>query len=113
MSRTCDYSDVPPAPTAEDIMTLQLKLFELESRLNSGGGADSRTGRLDALDCGGSHSGDSVSRSSHTPQPLPRESLWEGGNSGFPPTVFLDRDLFRRAGLYIPRPLYNVPSVSL
>lgn len=107
MSRTCDYSDVPPAPTAEDIMTLQLKLFELESRLNTNGSERS----LDGFD---SHS-ESMSHSSHTPQLLPREPLWEAStsNSNFPPTVFLDGELFRRAGTYIPRPLYTIPTVSV
>ena len=106
MSRTCDYSDIPPAPTAEDIMTLQLKLFELESRLNGSGGID---GNLDVLDS----RSESLSHSSHTPRSVPREALWEGNsNNSFPSTVFLDQGLYRRAGGYIPRPLFNVPSVS-
>lgn len=107
MSRACDYSDVPPAPTAEDIMTLQLKLFELESRLNSSGSERS----LDGID----GRSEPISRASHTPQLLPAEPLWEsGGGAGknFPSAVFLDGGLFRRSGLYIPRPLFNVPTVS-
>lgn len=106
MSRPCDYSDTPPAPTTEDIVTLQLKLFELESRLKCNGSDRS----LDDLD---THS-ESMSRSSHTPQPLPIESLWEGSACAinFPSAAFLDNTLFKNAGSYIPRPLFNIPAVS-
>ena len=104
MSRTCDYSDIPPPPTAEDIMTLQLRLFELESRLNGSGGPE---GSLDALD----NCSESISHTSHTPRSVTREPLWEGSSNNFPSTVFLDKGLYNRGGIYIPRPLYNVPSV--
>ncbi|GJD02719.1 hypothetical protein ColKHC_11544 [Colletotrichum higginsianum] len=42
MDRRCDYAEPPPpephlAPTAHDFAALQLKLLDLESRLNQGG----------------------------------------------------------------------------
>ncbi|CZR55060.1 related to Zn(II)Cys6 transcriptional activator [Phialocephala subalpina] len=38
MNRHCDYSDASPPPTSEDFNALQMKVMELESRLNGGGG---------------------------------------------------------------------------
>ncbi|RYP57945.1 hypothetical protein DL769_009192 [Monosporascus sp. CRB-8-3] len=106
MSRTCDYSDAPPAPTAEDIMGLQLKLLELESRLSISSGSDGSLGRLDPYNETASHQG-------HTPRLQAGEPLWESSPNIFPSTAFIDTRLFRRVGLSIPRPLIDVPQALI
>jgi Fungal Zn(2)-Cys(6) binuclear cluster domain len=94
MSRPCDYTDVPqPAPTADDLAALQLKLLELENRLNQ--------------------TGSSSASVEETPMfSPPREPLWHGGVNQFPNVVFLDLDAFRWLDMTIPKPSVEIPAVS-
>jgi hypothetical protein len=107
MGRPCDYTDAQqPPPTTEDIAALQMKLIELESRLNSGHGASS---------AGSSGMPDSAStNTTYAQQPPPqtaREALWQGGMSHFPSVLFLDFDAFRWLSMAVPKPSVEIPAV--
>lgn len=85
---------------------MQLKLAELESRLNYAGGSDVSTQHLSTPSAPASLSG-------QTPQVLPPEPLWQSGASRFPAAVFLDSRMFHWNGLRIPEPTAEIPNVSL
>jgi hypothetical protein len=107
MGRHCDYSEAEPAPTGEDFRLLQIKLRELESRLNVPDGSD-----VD-LNPFGIQSDTMSLRSSHTPQLPPAVPLWQNQSStSFPSDLFLDARLFRGVGLSVPRLMPAIPSVS-
>ncbi|KAI1870941.1 hypothetical protein JX265_005981 [Neoarthrinium moseri] len=106
MARHCDYSEVQPAPTAEDFAVLQGKLAELESRLTYSGGSDVSSGHL-------SPPSRSASHSVATPQLLHQEPLWQGGRSNFPAAVFLDSRMFQWSGFQLPKPTMEVPPYVL
>ncbi|KAI1075032.1 fungal-specific transcription factor domain-containing protein [Whalleya microplaca] len=105
MARMCDYSEPPPIPKAEDLVALQERLYELENRLNLTGGSEVSLSHLSTHSDTPSHA--------PTPQLLPREPLWQTGPCAFPPALFLDRALFKSAGLSVPRPVSDVPSEIL
>jgi len=88
MGRICDYSDSQPAPTADDLAALQVKLMELEDRLNSQN-SPPPAGKLNG-----------------------RDPLWLSGSSKFPSELFLDSDVFMTSEIRIPRPPLDVPVVN-
>ncbi|ORY70230.1 fungal-specific transcription factor domain-containing protein [Pseudomassariella vexata] len=94
MARRCDYSETQPPPTAEDIIGLQLKLVELENRLDYTGAAAAAEATLPV---------------SHTPQLLSRESLWQSCPSTFPSAFFLDSRVYQWSGLMLPKPTSDIP----
>ncbi|KAH6657714.1 fungal-specific transcription factor domain-containing protein [Truncatella angustata] len=103
MARHCDYSEVQPAPTAEDFATLQEKLRQLEDRLSYAGASDVSIGHLSPQSGPVSHTG-------HTPQLLSREPLWQNGLGSFPAAAFLDSYMFLWSGLQIPKPTVEIPA---
>ena len=93
MNRPCDYSEITAAPTADDFAALQMKLAMIEARLDK--------------------ENSSNSPSSNVSKANARGPLWLPGLSKFPSVVFLDIDAFRWAGVMIPKPPVDIPSVSL
>ena len=111
MGRICDYSEAQQAPTAEDLMSMQMKIFELEQRLNQ---KEQQSERSIASPNGNSNS------SGGTPGPSAsllsvineRPPLWMPAQSKFPSAIFLDIDCFIYAGLHLPKPSVEIPMVS-
>ncbi len=89
MGRMCDYSDSQPAPTAEDLTTLQAKLAELENRLNSNSSESPASGKGAGA----------------------RDPLWASATNRFPPVFLLDIDCYKWASLHVPRPSVDIPLV--
>ncbi|KAJ9151699.1 Fungal-specific transcription factor domain-containing protein, partial [Coniochaeta hoffmannii] len=108
MGRICDYTEVQQAPTAEDLMSMQMKIFELEQRLNQ---KEQENGRSIASPNGNSNS------SGGTPGPSAsflsvvneRPPLWMPAQSKFPSAMFLDIDCFIYASLPVPKPSAEIP----
>ncbi|KAH8682267.1 fungal-specific transcription factor domain-containing protein [Xylariales sp. PMI_506] len=96
MARDCD---------SEALAALQVKLVELENRLNYNGGPDVSLSHLSP----GSASA-TMSHSETGTQLLSREPLWQGGPNTFPVASFLDSRMFRGSGLQIPKPTSDVPT---
>ncbi|KAK3945368.1 hypothetical protein QBC46DRAFT_372049 [Diplogelasinospora grovesii] len=123
MGRQCDYTtDVntaaQPAPTAEDLAALQLRLMELENRLNRDKDQASPDSSSINPSSGGGGGGSSRPSVNTT-----RGSLWlpAGSSNGigsnnsfgmmrFPSAIFLDIDCFRWAGMPIPKPNVDIPT---
>jgi hypothetical protein len=108
MGRPCDYTDgPPPAPTAEDLAVLQLRLVELEGRLN---------GAVTAAAASATEHSNSSGVEGPTPATVftpPREQLWQGGVNQFPSVVFLDADAFGWLDMAVPKPTVQIPEVSV
>ncbi|KAK6214964.1 fungal specific transcription factor domain-containing protein [Colletotrichum tabaci] len=135
MDRRCDYAEPPPpephpAPTAHDFAALQLKLLDLESRLNQGGinpgpssGVPAALGPSHGhgLDPGSVSSLRSGSRDSSMEDTPPSasaytsvEPLWEQAPvAQFPPDVFLDIHTFEWLNQALPRPVIDIPAEVL
>jgi hypothetical protein len=107
MSRPCDYTDIAsPAPTADDFAALQMKLAELEGRLNGGGSGN------------GVGSGGRGSSSASVEEPPPvftpgQDPLWQGAVSQLPSVIFLDLDAFGWMNMTLSKPSVDIPAVSL
>jgi hypothetical protein len=111
MGRICDYTDVQQAPTADDLIAMQMKIAELEQRLNQ-----------KAPEIAGSY----ASPNGHTPSSSetlgPSASLlramgespppWIPAQNTFPSAMFLDIDCFVYASISIPKPAAEIPMVS-
>jgi hypothetical protein len=109
MGRSCDYTDVQQAPTAEDLVSMQMKIIELEERLNQKNQQESVN----------SSSGMNTLNGSLGPGPSAfftkavgeKPPLWMPAQSKFPSAMFLDIDCFTYAALPIPKPSAEIPLV--
>ncbi|GKT64746.1 fungal specific transcription factor domain-containing protein [Colletotrichum tofieldiae] len=135
MERRCDYAEplAHPAPTADDFAALQLKLLDLESRLNQAGSTSSPSsttnagvgatgpGHSHSLDpASGSASGSGDRDSSMEDTPITAaaytsvEPLWDQAAAAqYPPDVFLDISIFEMLGQSLPRPVIDIPAEVL
>ncbi|KAF8851607.1 hypothetical protein BDZ45DRAFT_631464 [Acephala macrosclerotiorum] len=112
MNRICDYSDASPPPTSEDFTALQMKVMELEARLNGGGGGGG-SGMMNqpspyatpsSTALGGT---DSLSHAPvYTP---PQDGPWQGVQNRFPAIIFLDGEAFKYGGIEVPKPSVEIP----
>lgn len=101
MGRFCDYSEVPPNPTVEDLEALRGQLTELEMRLQ------------DAVRQGSSSMtppADDIYYRQNSQLYIP-DGAWEQGT--FDAMVFLDARLFRDSGITVTRPTLSIPQVSV
>ncbi|EXF76086.1 fungal specific transcription factor domain-containing protein [Colletotrichum fioriniae PJ7] len=142
MERRCDYADpAPAAPTADDFAALQLKLIELEGRLDTAGGsggngctpASSSSGGTAGVGGGGGTPGPGPGPASNsnsasgsaagggieeTPSAAsvftPLEPLWEQQASAqYPPDAFLDLSSTEWLNQSLPRPVIDIPNEVL
>ncbi|KZL70576.1 fungal specific transcription factor domain-containing protein [Colletotrichum incanum] len=135
MERRCDYAEpLPhPAPTADDFAALQLKLLDLESRLNQAGGTSSPSSTTNAVvsatgpghshslhSVPGSASGSGGRDSSMEDTPIAAaaytsvEPLWDQAPAAqYPPDVFLDISIFEILSQSLPRPVIDIPAEVL
>lgn len=97
MGRLCDYTDVQQAPTVDDLMSVQIKLVELERRLNQKE----------------QHNGSSVALPPALDAVSEKPPLWMPAQSRFPSAMFLDMECFSCAGLSVPKPAVEIPKVLL
>lgn len=136
LQRACDYSEAagaPAAPTAEAFASLQMKLAEIEAKLDANSAAASASAAAAAaapplphlgaygtpgsstsgvgtdISPGGVATGTTNSNSvlcmeNNTGQPLVRNK--------FPRVLFLDSDVYKGAGFRIPKPSVDIPMVS-
>ncbi|EDO03450.1 hypothetical protein SS1G_05931 [Sclerotinia sclerotiorum 1980 UF-70] len=106
MQRHCDYTEQTPAPTAEDINALRMKLVELESKVNGG-----NMHAPYATPSGPISSGPEYMQP-HLPAYVdPQESPFNNIQNKFPVMAVLDNEIFRNEGqvLPVPRPAVNPP----
>lgn len=117
LQRPCDYSEppaeAPAAPTAEAFASLQVKLAEIEAKLDA-----NRTPSAVAdvvLPTPGFSPGD-VPMGNANPN---GGDLYMGGQEGqplcrnrFPSMFFLDLDVYKGVGVRIPKPSVEIPMVS-
>ncbi|CRK22850.1 hypothetical protein BN1723_018023, partial [Verticillium longisporum] len=97
MRRHCDYTDAVPAPTPEDFAALQLKLQELETRLNT-----NSSGSVASL--GGSPPPNAV------PNYVQADFSWQPPVSvQFPASLFLDLSTWKRMRRVVPKPVVEIP----
>ncbi|KXH28553.1 fungal specific transcription factor domain-containing protein [Colletotrichum nymphaeae SA-01] len=138
MERRCDYAEpAPAAPTADDFAALQLKLIELEGRLNTAGSGGTPASLSSGGTGGGGGSGgtpgpgpgpasnsNSASGSAagggmeETPSAAsvftPLEPLWEQQASAqYPPDAFLDLSSTEWLNQSLPRPVIDIPNEVL
>ncbi|KXH49205.1 fungal specific transcription factor domain-containing protein [Colletotrichum simmondsii] len=138
MERRCDYAEpAPAAPTADDFAALQLKLIELEGRLNTAGSGGTPASSSSEGTGGGGGSGgtpgpgpgpasnsNSASGSAagggmeETPSAAsvftPLEPLWEQQASAqYPPDAFLDLSSTEWLNQSLPRPVIDIPNEVL
>ncbi|KAF4783907.1 fungal specific transcription factor domain-containing protein [Colletotrichum scovillei] len=138
MERRCDYAGpAPAAPTADDFAALQLKLIELEGRLNTAGSGGTPASSSSGGTGGGGGSGgtpvpgpgsasnsNSASGSAagggmeETPSAAsvftPLEPLWEQQASAqYPPDAFLDLSSTEWLNQSLPRPVIDIPNEVL
>ncbi|KAM9883056.1 fungal specific transcription factor domain-containing protein [Verticillium dahliae] len=101
MRRHCDYTDAVPAPTPEDFAALQLKLQELETRLNT-----NSSGSVASL--GGSPPPNAV------PNYVQADFSWQPPISvQFPASLFLDLSTWKRMRRVVPKPVVEIPEEVL
>ncbi|KAL0768208.1 hypothetical protein CaCOL14_009183 [Colletotrichum acutatum] len=138
MERRCDYAEpAPAAPTADDFAALQLKLIELEGRLNTAGsGGTPASSSLGGTGGGGGSGGTPgpgsgpASNSNSAPGSAagggmedtpsaasaftPLEPLWEQQASAqYPPDAFLDLSSTEWLNQSLPRPVIDIPNEVL
>ncbi|KAK1492274.1 fungal specific transcription factor domain-containing protein [Colletotrichum cuscutae] len=138
MERRCDYGEpAPAAPTADDFAALQLKLIELEGRLNtagsggtpafspsggtSGGGGSGRTNgpgpgpASNSNSTSGSAAGGGMEETPSAASVFtPLEPLWEQQASAqYPPDAFLDLSSTEWLNQSLPRPVVDNPNEVL
>ncbi|KAK8908994.1 hypothetical protein ACHAPC_000144 [Botrytis cinerea] len=102
MQRHCDYTEQTPAPTAEDINALRMKLVELEAKVN-GGNMHAPYGPMP-------NNGSEYMQSQMPAYADPQESPFNSIHNKFPVMAVLDNEIFRNEGLTIPRPSVNPPT---
>jgi hypothetical protein len=112
MGRICGYTDVQQAPTAEDLMSMQMKIVELEQRLNQ---KEQQNGNSVTLRNGQGNSTEATSAPSPSFLNIVNEkpSLWMPAQSKFPSAMFLDIDCFTLASIPVPRPAAEIPMVLI
>lgn len=108
MGRLCDYTDVQQAPTAGDLVSMQMKIVELEQRLNqkeqqSRSAVASPNGN--ASSAGGAPGPSALFLNAVNEKP----PLWMPAQSRFPSAMFLDIDCFIYASLPVPKPSAEIP----
>ncbi|KAB5578635.1 hypothetical protein GE09DRAFT_1090501 [Coniochaeta sp. 2T2.1] len=117
MGRPCDYSEVHQTPTAEDLSSMQMKILELEQRLNqkeqqqqqqhqSQNGSSAVTSPNGHSTSSGGTPGPSASFLNAVSEKPP---LWMPAQSKFPSAMFLDIDCFIYASLPVPKPAAEIP----
>ncbi|KAK7738076.1 hypothetical protein SLS63_002409 [Diaporthe eres] len=117
LQRACDYSDLgspAAAPSAEAFANLQMKLAEIEARLDS---ARANPPQLNGTPGSSTYVGGSES----SPESAgaagvvrPRGDLWVDGQTAFertklPAVMFLDSDVYKWAGVSRPNPNIDIP----
>lgn len=121
LQRACDYSDPggpAQAPSAEAFANLQVKLAEIEARLDS-----ARANHPQNQQSGTPGSSTYVGGSESSPESVgpgvarPRGDLWVDGQAAFertkfPTVMFLDSDIYKWAGVSRPNPNIDIPMVS-
>lgn len=116
LQRMCDYSDTAPpttAPTAEDFASLQLKLAEIEARLNSQSPNNNSTGVQSLTSPPQTTSTSSYVGGSEPNSWMEVDSARESFvKNKFPSILFLDIDMYRFGGKIPPKPTVDVPMVS-
>ncbi|KAG7132376.1 Transcription factor BOA15 like protein [Verticillium longisporum] len=130
MRRHCDYTDAVPAPTPEDFAALQLKLQELETRLNtnSSGSVASLGGspppnavpNYVQADFSWQPSSGSVASLGGSPPPnavpnyVQADFSWQPPISvQFPASLFLDLSTWKRMRRVVPKPVVEIPEEVL
>lgn len=113
MGRLCDYTDVQQAPTAEDLMSMQMKIIELEQRLNQKEQQTSHTlaspnATTNTISTGGTPGPSASFMNTVSEKPPP----WMPAQSKFPSAMFLDIDCFIYASLPVPKPAAEIPMVA-
>lgn len=129
LQRACDYSDpaspaVAPSASAEAFASLQMKLAEIEARLDS-----ARANQpLNTTNANGTPGSSTYVGSESSPESAgaqqqgpgtvrPRGELWVDGRASsektkFPAVMFLDSDVYKWAGASRPNPNIDIPMVS-
>lgn len=112
MGRLCDYTDVQQAPTAGDLVSMQMKIVELEQRLNqkeqqSISAVASPNGN--ASSAGGAPGPSALFLNAVNEKP----PLWMPAQIRFPSAMFLDIDCFIYASLPVPKPSAEIPMVCI
>lgn len=110
LQRPCDYSEPaegPSAPTAAAFVSLQVKLAEIEAKLDATRAAAALpipefSPRGVAM--GNANSNGDLCMGSQGGQPLCRNQ--------FPGVFFLDIDVYKGVGVRIPKPSVEIPMVS-
>ncbi|KAM0335376.1 hypothetical protein ACHAQA_000421 [Verticillium albo-atrum] len=101
MRRHCDYTDAVPAPTPEDFAALQMKLVQLEARLNTNSSSS-------AASLGGSPP------PSLAPAFVQPDFSWQPPVPvQFPSSVFLDLSTWKRLRRAVPKPVVEIPEEVL
>lgn len=134
MNRICDYSDASPPPTSEDFTALQMKVMELEARLNGGGGGGGGgSGMMNQPSPYATPSSTALGGTDSLPHaPVytpPQDGPWQGVQNRFPAIIFLDGEAFKYGGcvhsmkqisltlinssIEVPKPSVEIPVVSL
>ncbi|KAE8451392.1 hypothetical protein EG329_004021 [Mollisiaceae sp. DMI_Dod_QoI] len=108
MNRHCDYSDASPPPTSEDFNALQMKVMELESRLNGGGGVMNQTSPYATPSSTNMTGPDGLGPQVPVYTP-PQDIPWQGVQNRFPAIAFLDSESFKYGGIAIPKPTVEIP----
>lgn len=90
MQRHCDYTEQTPAPTAEDINALRMKLVELEAKVN-GGNMHAPYGSMP-------NHGSEYMQSQIPAYVDPQESPFNNVHNKFPVMAVLDNEIFRNEG---------------
>lgn len=112
MGRLCDYSDAQQAQSSEDLMSMRMKIVELERRLNQ---KEQENGNSVILPDGhgNSRAGVAVPSAPALNATAERPPLWVSAHSEFPSAMFLDIDCFSYANLPVPKPAVGIPKVLL
>lgn len=122
LQRACDYSDSASpaaAPSAEAFASLQMKLAEIEARLDSAR-ANPPQSQLNGTPASSStyFGGSESTPESAAPGVVrPRGDMWVDGRAAFertkfPTVMFLDSDVYKWAGISRPNPNIDIPLVS-
>jgi hypothetical protein len=129
MNRHCDYSDASPAPTSEEFHALNMKVLELESRLNGGNSMVSPPTAYTTPSSNALSASDALG--AQIPYNPPQDYAWQGVQNKFPAIAVLDKDTFKSGGyvyfsgqnwnsklteslrIAIPKPSLQPPLVSL
>jgi hypothetical protein len=97
----CDYTEVQQPPTAEDLLSMQQKIIDLEQRLNQQTNNAALPTPPPAVSTGHTIPVQQA-LTSHGP-------LWMPPQNKCPPALFLDIDCFKWASLRVPKPSVEIP----